>query len=248
MPKPLQLAPEDPTTLPPRIATPMVLALSGYSRGTLINRIKAGKMPAPVDRGGDGSIWIRDDVLRALGLIPDPNAPPEPNPWDNFDPVRYRQILADQRDQDAFCRKMDRAAAKRLEPRKPKPKVELAKLPPKRAKASTSVGPADKPDGQRLKSIMRQLGRYVVIKPRTDGTYYVYMFVPLILRPKGWKATIALPLDEPRTGDLRNRQEFARIKADAATLYRSMTNERLAQARQAKAVVDRRATKPNEDA
>lgn len=226
----------------------MVLALSGYSRGTLINRIKAGKMPAPIDRGGNGSIWLRDDLLRALGLISDPNAAPEPNPWDNFDPVRYRQILADQREQDAFRRKMERAAAKRLEPRKPRPKVELAKLPPKRAKASTSVGPADKPDGQRLKSIMRQLGRYVVIKPRKDGTYYVYMFVPLILRPKGWKATIALPLDEPRTGDLRSRQELARIKADAATLYRSMTNERLAQARQLQAVAERRATKPNEDA
>ena len=99
----------------------------------------------------------------------------------------------------------------------------------------------------RERSIMKQLGPYVVIKPRVDGTYYVYQFVPLIHRAKGWKSTIPLPLEEPRTGDLRDRKEFKRIQVDAAALHRSMMMERAAEARQGGRRVGRKRKKEGPD-
>lgn len=90
---PLPQPPSDPTTLPPRIATPMVLALCGYTSGTLWRRIKDGKMPRAIDRGAQGYIWRRDEVLLALGLITDPKAAPEHDPWD-FDDAAFDKAFA----------------------------------------------------------------------------------------------------------------------------------------------------------
>lgn len=71
----------------------MVLALCGYSAGTLWTRIKAGRMPKAIDRGAEGYIWLRDDVLRALGLIPDAGQSQKANPWD-IDPEALRKAFA----------------------------------------------------------------------------------------------------------------------------------------------------------
>lgn len=71
----------------------MVLALCGYSSSTLWARIKAGKMPKAVDRGAQGYIWLRDEVLLALGLIIDPKAAPLYDPWD-FDDEAFDRAFA----------------------------------------------------------------------------------------------------------------------------------------------------------
>lgn len=205
MAKALPIPPSDPTTLPPLIATPMVLALAGYSSGTLWSRIKTGRMPKPFERGGQGFIWRRDDILLALGLRADTNAPPEPSGWDSFDPAKYDAYVEREREDRAFARKMARQAAKPVVKAKPGPKAK-----PK--------GPTD-------------LGKYVVMKLRANGRYAVYFQVPKRLRPNGWRPTINLPLDEPRSGDMNDRKEVARIRADAASLFRSMNRERLAQMR-----------------
>jgi predicted DNA-binding transcriptional regulator AlpA len=82
MVKTLPTPPADPATLPARIPLPMVLALCGYGRVTLWRRIRRGQMPEAVDRGRDGLIWMRDDVLRALGLIGERPLPlEEDDPW-----------------------------------------------------------------------------------------------------------------------------------------------------------------------
>lgn len=75
------------------------------------------------------------------------------------------------------------------------------------------------------------LGRYVVVKERSSGRHAVYFHVPKRLRPIGWRPTINLPLDKPRTGNLNDEVEVARIRADAATLLHSMHRERIAQMR-----------------
>lgn len=78
-------------THPARLALPEVLALAGYSRTTLRARQRAGLMPLPIDRGGKGGIYLRDTVLKALGLLED--KAPEADPW-TFNPEAYRAALA----------------------------------------------------------------------------------------------------------------------------------------------------------
>ena len=60
----------------------MVLALAGYSRSTLSNRQRDGKMPKPIDRGGSGGIYDRDEVLKALGMMGLEDKAPDHDPWD----------------------------------------------------------------------------------------------------------------------------------------------------------------------
>jgi len=330
MPTPPFVLPNDLTTLPFRITTREVLAICRYGRVTLTSRIKAGKMPEPVDRGGAGDIFLRDEVLRALKLIPAPNAAPEPDPWE-FNREAFRALRERGKRANAYGRKAAQSEAERLAVAPAKPMIRNATLPPKTQKShdkGKKISPRDlgpyvrmklRTDGTfavtfgvpdryrpsewpasihlpikaprtgdlnnkdevarirtdaadllksfhqargivsavddppaskptRLRSIMKQLGPYVVIRPRKDGTYYVYQFVPLILRPKGWKATIPLPLHEPRTGDLRNKEEFSRIRADAATLHQSLTNERIIQARHGGRPVGRKAKTEKPDA
>lgn len=71
--------PQDPTTLPPRLHLPQVLALAGYGRGTLWRRQQQHKMPKPIDRGPFGGIFERDAVLKALNIVQDEK--PADNPW-----------------------------------------------------------------------------------------------------------------------------------------------------------------------
>jgi predicted DNA-binding transcriptional regulator AlpA len=50
-----------------RMTTREVCALARYSSSTLWKRIKQGRMPPPVDRGGGGHLFNRRAVLMALG-------------------------------------------------------------------------------------------------------------------------------------------------------------------------------------
>ncbi len=70
------------------------------------------------------------------------------------------------------------------------------------------------------------LGKFVTLRPRADGTYRVLFEVPPRLRASGWSATTPLPLHEPRTGDLSNADELARIKKDAKALYDKLLRDR----------------------
>jgi hypothetical protein len=77
-----------------------------------------------------------------------------------------------------------------------------------------------------MPSVQLELGRYVTLRRRKDGTYRVLMEVPARLRPSGWSAAIPLPVEGARTGDLSDAGEIARIKADAAKLYTRLLTQR----------------------
>jgi hypothetical protein len=63
------------------------------------------------------------------------------------------------------------------------------------------------------------LGRFVTLRPRADGTFRVLFEVPPRLRPSDWSATIPLPVQGQRTGNLTDAGELARITHDAEILY-----------------------------
>jgi len=71
----------------------------------------------------------------------------------------------------------------------------------------------------KMPSVQLELGKYVTLRPRKDGTFRVLLEVPARLRPSGWSAAIPLPFHGERTGDLTDLGELERIKADAANLY-----------------------------
>lgn len=73
-----------------------------------------------------------------------------------------------------------------------------------------------------MPSVKLALGRFVSVRgPRADGTHRVLFEIPPRLRPSGWSPTIPLPRAAPRTGDLTDAAEIARIQADAKALYQS---------------------------
>lgn len=78
-----------------------------------------------------------------------------------------------------------------------------------------------------LPSINVDLGRYVTVRPRKDGTARVLFEVPKRLRPSGWSAAIALPLEGERRGDLNDLREVTRIQADAKALYDQLRGDRV---------------------
>lgn len=78
-----------------------------------------------------------------------------------------------------------------------------------------------------MPSVRLDLGRYVTLRPRRDGTFRVLMEVPARLRPSGWSAAIPLPVDGARTGNLADAEEVGRIQADAATLYTRLLQARV---------------------
>lgn len=78
-----------------------------------------------------------------------------------------------------------------------------------------------------MPSVQLELGKYVTLRRRKDGTFRVLMEVPVRLRPSGWSAAIPLPVKGARTGNLTDLDEVARIKADAGALYVRLTNARL---------------------
>lgn len=82
MPGPSIPIPHDPRDLPERIDVTVVQALAGYGRVTLWRRIRRGEMPKHVDRGAHGQIFMRDPVLKALGIIgPEAPAQSDFDPW-----------------------------------------------------------------------------------------------------------------------------------------------------------------------
>lgn len=78
-----------------------------------------------------------------------------------------------------------------------------------------------------MPSVQLDLGKYVTLRPRRDGTFRVLMEVPARLRPAGWSAAIPLPVNGERTGKLSDLAEVARIRDDAAALYGRLVNARL---------------------
>lgn len=73
-----------------------------------------------------------------------------------------------------------------------------------------------------MPSVKLDLGKYVTLRPRKDGTARVYFQVPERLRPPGWLSLIPLPMAGARKGDLTDANEVGRIQADAATLYQNL--------------------------
>lgn len=70
-----------------------------------------------------------------------------------------------------------------------------------------------------MPSVQLELGKYVSLRPRKDGTFRVLFEVPPRLRPSGWLPAIPLPVTAPRTGNLADLSEVARIQTDAKELY-----------------------------
>ncbi len=69
-----------------------------------------------------------------------------------------------------------------------------------------------------MPSVQQELGKYVSVRVRKDGTARVLFEVPARLRPSDWPSTRPLPI-EGRRGDLSDAAEVARIQADAKRLY-----------------------------
>jgi site-specific recombinase XerD len=81
-----------------------------------------------------------------------------------------------------------------------------------------------------MPSVKLDLGRYVTIRPRVDGTARVLFEVPKRLRPSDWSAAIPLPVTGERRGDLNDADEVARIQADAKRLLERLWAARLGRA------------------
>lgn len=80
-----------------------------------------------------------------------------------------------------------------------------------------------------MPSVRLDLGKYVTLRPRKDGTYRVLMEVPARLRPSGWLAAIPLPIEGARTGNLKDAGEIERIQKDAEALYVALLRSRAGQ-------------------
>lgn len=94
-----------------------------------------------------------------------------------------------------------------------------------------------------MASVKLEVGKFVTVRRRVDGTSRVLFEVPARLRPSDWSPTLPLPLLAPRTGDLTNADEVARIQADAARLYAEYLSARMGKppapkARSVQALVD----------
>ncbi|MDO9471939.1 MAG: tyrosine-type recombinase/integrase [Caulobacter sp.] len=75
--------------------------------------------------------------------------------------------------------------------------------------------------------MLLDLGRYVTVRPRKDGTARVLFEVPARLRPSGWSPAIPLPIGGERRGDLTDADEVSRIQADAITMLAKLRAARL---------------------
>lgn len=79
-----------------------------------------------------------------------------------------------------------------------------------------------------MPSVKLELGKYVTLRARKEGTHRVFFQVPARLLPPGWLTLIPLPIKGPRTGDLTNASEVRRIQNDAAALYAKLLVDRSA--------------------
>lgn len=77
-----------------------------------------------------------------------------------------------------------------------------------------------------MPSVKLELGRYVTLRPRANGTHRVFFQVPERLRPEGWLSLIPLPIHGARNGDLGDAEEVGRIRRDAADLYNRLVAAR----------------------
>lgn len=78
-----------------------------------------------------------------------------------------------------------------------------------------------------MPSVQLDLGRYVTVRPRKDGTARVLFEVPPRLRPSGWSPAIPLPVTGERKGDLTNAEEVGRIQFDAKRLLDQLRAARM---------------------
>lgn len=78
-----------------------------------------------------------------------------------------------------------------------------------------------------MPSVLLDLGRYVTVRPRKDGTARVLFEVPARLRPSGWSPAIPLPIGGERRGDLTDADEVSRIQADAIAMLAKLRAARL---------------------
>ena len=76
-----------------------------------------------------------------------------------------------------------------------------------------------------MPSVQQELGKYVSVRVRKDGTARVLFEVPARLRPSHWPSTRPLPI-EGRRGDLSDAAEVARIQNDARRLYAELMSAR----------------------
>lgn len=78
---PPTLANEATPSLPVRLTKSEVCAIARISPATMWRRIKAGRLPLPIDRGRE-SLFDRDSVLRSLSLKrPDAGHAPTRSTW-----------------------------------------------------------------------------------------------------------------------------------------------------------------------
>lgn len=78
-----------------------------------------------------------------------------------------------------------------------------------------------------MPSVLLDLGRYVTVRPRKDGTARVLFEVPPRLRPSDWSPAIPLPTTGERKGDLSDADEVSRIQTDAKLLLDRLRAARL---------------------
>ena len=77
-----------------------------------------------------------------------------------------------------------------------------------------------------MPTVKLDLGRFVTLRRRADGTCRVLFEVPQRLRPSGWPATIPLPRKGVRSGDLTDADEVRRISVEARELYAEVQRQR----------------------
>ena len=85
-----------------------------------------------------------------------------------------------------------------------------------------------------MPSIELDLGKYVIVRPRKDGTHRVLFEVPKRLRPSGWLPTRPLPRDNAlRKGNLSDPDEVKQIIQDAIDLNKELEDLKLGRTPQA---------------
>ena len=70
------------------------------------------------------------------------------------------------------------------------------------------------------------LGRFVRVRERQDGTHHVFFSVPQGLRPEGWPANITLPEEGTRIGSLKDPKFLLRIRKAANVLNTRLDDRR----------------------
>jgi hypothetical protein len=174
----------------PRLTRDQVCEIAGYGPQTLARRIAGGRMPKAIDRGRQ-ALFDREAVYRALKI----GAPATTEEDDQ--PITF--------DAEAFRRH-----------RKEQAREGWRRAGVQRRSSST---PREILAARRTAAQTINLGHFVTLRGRVDGTQRLYFQVPARLRPAGWPSLILLPRGEKIAGDLTDPLQVAAIRADAALLY-----------------------------